>query len=109
MNVEQGREDHPDLDRKREVSEDRQRERDEPDADIRLGQLQQLWDLVPLPHVVGDDEQNRRQHRHRDETRQRRGDEQDHEQGHSVEHARDGSAGAGSDVGRCPGDGAGGR
>ena len=72
----QRRQDHSGLDGHRKIGEDGQRKRDQPDADVGLGQLQQLRNLAPLPHVVGDDHQNSRQRRHGDVADQRRGKQQ---------------------------------
>ena len=73
---EQRRQDHAGLDGDGQVGENGQREGDQPDADIGFGQAQQLRNLAPLAHVVGDDHQDSRQRRHRDVTGQRRGKQQ---------------------------------
>ena len=88
VDVEQCRQDHPDLHGQRQIREHRQRERGEPHADVRLGQLQQLRDLVPFPHVVGHDQQDGGQHRHGDEFGQRGGDDQHDQQGEGVDACR---------------------
>jgi hypothetical protein len=62
---EQRSEDHADLHGHGEIGEDGQRESDQPDRDVRPAQFQQLGDLAPLPHVVGNNEQNRREYRER--------------------------------------------
>ena len=61
---EQSGEDHSGFDGDGEVGEDGERERDQPDADVGLGQLEELRDLAPLAHVVGHDHQNSGEHRH---------------------------------------------
>ena len=70
----------PGLDRDREVGEHRQRERPHPDEAIGPALLPELGDLAPLAHVVGDDEQDRGEHRHRHERGQRRREQQDQQQ-----------------------------
>jgi hypothetical protein len=49
------RQTHASLDRHREVGKHGECEGHEPDADVGLSQLQQLWNLPPLAHVVGYD------------------------------------------------------
>ena len=82
---------------------------DDPDGDVGPGQPQQLRDLVPLAHVPRHHQQDRGEHRHRDEPRQRRRGQQHDEQRDGVHHAGDRRARAGADVGRGARDGARGR
>ena len=108
LDEQQGGAHHADADRLRQVGEHRERERDDPDRDVGLRQPQQLRNLRPVAHVVGDDHQDGGQHRQRHVARERR--RQRAESSASVERMHD--AGdrrlrARSDVGRGPGDGAG--
>ena len=66
----QGGQNHPGLDCDCKVSEHSEREGHQPDTDVGLGQFQQLRDLAPLAHVVGDHQQNSCQRCHRNKTGQ---------------------------------------
>ena len=79
----------------------RQQEGHQPDADVGPVQLEQLGDLLPLTHVVGDDQQDRRQHGQWDVLGQGGGEQEYREQGERVDHPGHGCAGAGADVGGC--------
>ena len=56
----QRRQHHADFDRHRQVGEDGQRERHQPDADVGLVSFSSSRDLAPLAHVAGDHQQDRR-------------------------------------------------
>ena len=77
---------HPRLDRHSQIGKHGQRKRHQPDADVGLGELQQLRNLAPLAHVVGDDHQNPRQRRHRHAADQRRGKQQNAQQRERMDH-----------------------
>jgi hypothetical protein len=54
----QGRQNHPRLDRNCKVSKHGECERHQSDTDVGLGQFRQLWNLPPLAHVVSHEHQN---------------------------------------------------
>ena len=57
--------DHAGFDGDGEVGEDSEREGHQPDADVGFRELEQLRNLAPLAHVVGDHHQNSGEHRQR--------------------------------------------
>ena len=63
---------------------------------------------MPFAHLVADHHEDGGEHGERDEPRQRRGEEEDGEQGERVDNAGDGRFCAGADVGGGAGDGPGG-
>src|SRR5271169_497964 len=101
-------EDHARFDGDGEIGEDGESKSDEPHADVSLREFQQLWNLAPLAHVVGDDHENSGEHGQRHVTHHWRGEEKDAEQSESVNHTCDRRLSAGADVGGGAGDGAGG-
>src|SRR5260370_6566411 len=101
-------EDHAGFNSNGEVGEDGECESDEPDADVGFRELQQLRDLAPLSHVVGDDQENPCEHGQRHVPNQGRGEKQNAEQREGVNHARDRRLSARPNIGGGAGDGAGG-
>ena len=53
---------HSGFDRHGEVGENGEKESDQPRADLKPRQLQQLRNFAPLAHVVGNHQQNRGEH-----------------------------------------------
>ena len=96
----QRREHHADLDRDGEIGEHRERERRSARRRCRSWSAQQLRNLAPLAHVVGDDKRIAGEHGHRNVPGERRGKEQDGQQRQRVNHARDRRARARADIGR---------
>ncbi len=85
------------------------RKRRGPDQSIGGREPQDRRNRVPFAHAIGDDHQDRGERRQRNELRQRRRDEHDHQQRQRVDDSRNGRGCAGADVGRRAGDRAGGR
>ena len=69
---EQRRQRHADLDRLRQVGEDRQRQRHHPHAGVGQAGAEDVGDLRPVAHVPRDHQQDRGQHRHRHQRGERR-------------------------------------
>src|SRR5271157_5503441 len=105
---EQSGQDHSSLNRYRKVGENGQRKGDQPDADVGLGELEQLRNLAPLTHVVGHDHQNAGQRTHGDVADQRRGEQKNTQQGKRVNHSRNRGLRPGADVRGGASDSAGG-
>ena len=74
----------------------------QPDDPVGPSLFPELGDLAPLAHVVGDDEQNGREHGHRHRAGQRRGEQQDDEQRAGVNHSGNRSPRARANVRRGP-------
>ena len=79
---------HPDLDGHRQIGQDGQRERRQPDDHVGVGLLENLADLPPLAHVPGDHEENGGEHRHRHVRRPARAEQQHGQQREGVDDAR---------------------
>ena len=107
-NEEQRGQNHSGFDGNGEVGEDGESEGDEPDADVGLRQFQQLRNLAPLSHVVGDDHQDSCERRHGYVAHEWRGEKKNAEQRERVDHAGDRRLRAGADAGGGASDGAGG-
>jgi len=80
----------------------------EPDSDLEFGEAEDLWNLVPLAHVVADDHEDGGEDGERNEAGQRGSEEQDCEDGKRMHHSRNGSLRAGANIGGGARDGAGG-
>ena len=79
--------------------------RHQPYADVGLGQLEQLRNLAPFAHVVGDDHQDPGERRHRNVTGQRRRKQQHAQQGERMNDSRHRRLCSGANVGRGARDG----
>ena len=73
---EQRCENHPGFNSYSEIGKHCKPERNQPHADVGFGELEQLRNLAPLAHVVGDDHQDPRQRGHGDVASQRRSKQQ---------------------------------
>ena len=106
--VKQGGEAKADGDSDGEVGKDGECEGDEPDGDGGGVEAEDAADFVPLAHVPGDDEEDGGESGEGDVAGQGRSDDEDGEEGDGVDHAGEGGACAGADVGGGAGDGSGG-
>src|ERR1700730_4036805 len=102
---EQRGQNHSGFDGYSKIRENGQGEGDQPNTDVGLGKFEQLRNLAPLAHVVGDDQQDSGQRGHGYVAHQRRGEKKNAEQREGVDHARDRGLRAGTNVGRSAGDG----
>src|ERR1700681_4419678 len=75
---EQRGQNHSGFDGYSKIRENGQGEGDQPNADVGLCKFQQLRNLAPLAHVIGDDQQDSGQRGHGDVAHQRRGEEAQH-------------------------------
>ena len=107
MQEQQRAEPEADQDPLGQVAKHDEQERDAEHHGIAARGPDEGRDLVFLRHVPGDDRQQSRQRRERDERGQRCCREHEQQQEDGVRHAGDGSARAGADIGRGAGDGAG--
>ena len=90
-----------------QIAENRQQERRQQNDSVALRGAQQRRERGFLDHVVSDDHENAGEAGQRDERRQRRGDQNEEQQKHRVQNARDRPVRAGANIGRRAGDGAG--
>jgi len=78
---EQRGQNHSGFDGDGEVGENGEGESHEPNADVGFGELEQLRNLAPLAHVVGNDHQDSGERGHRHVADQRRSKKENAEQG----------------------------
>ena len=65
--INQHRQNHSHFDCHREIGKDGQQQCDQPHYNFQLAEAQQFGNLLPLAHVVRDDEQDCREHGQRNE------------------------------------------
>src|SRR5215472_16762656 len=79
VDIKQRGEHHPDFYRYRKVRHDGERKCGRPNGDFGIRQAQYRADFTPLAHVVGYDEQNRRQRREWNKAREGGGYKEDYQ------------------------------
>ena len=97
----------PELHRHRQVEDDGQAERGEQHRAVVEREATQPCEGPPVAHVEAHEQQDARQHAHRDVDRQRGQQQHEHQQRQRMHETGDGRMGATADVGDGTGNGAG--